>query len=213
MHVAELWRYPVKSLRGEQITETDITELGIPHDREIVVLRHSVRRVASARTKYKMLALQGSIDGDGTTTVNGHRWDSPEANGLVTEACGEPVQLLQFTGPQRFDVLPLLVATDGAIAYMNVDRRRFRPNIIIGGVEGLAERGWEGKNIRIADVVIHAAQLRGRCVMTTYDPDNQEQNVQVLHRIVKELDGTFALDCSIVTPGHIKVGDQVQITD
>ena len=79
MHVAELWRYPVKSLRGEQITETDITELGIPHDREIVVLRESVRRVATARTKYKLLALQGSINAEGVTTINGHRWDSSEA--------------------------------------------------------------------------------------------------------------------------------------
>lgn len=211
MHVAELWRYPVKSLRGEQISETDITELGIPHDREIVVLRQDVRRVATARTKYKMLALQGSLDPRALTTINGHPWDSPEANALVAEACAEPVQLLQFTGPQRFDVLPLLVATDGAIAHMNVDRRRFRPNIIIGGVEGLAERGWEGKNIRIGEVVIHAAQLRGRCVMTTYDPDTQAQDVQVLHRIVKELDGTFALDCSVVTPGHIRVGDPVEV--
>jgi uncharacterized protein YcbX len=211
MHVAELWRYPVKSLRGEQIQQTEITELGIPHDREIVVLREGVRRVATARTKYKLLALQGSIDGEGITTINGHPWNSPEAQGLVAEACGEPIQLLQFTGPQRFDVLPLLVATDGAIAYMNVDRRRFRLNIIIGGVGGLAEREWEGKNLRIGDVVIHAAQLRGRCVMTTYDPDTQEQNVNVLHRIVKELDGTFALDCSVVTPGHIKLGDAVEL--
>lgn len=211
MHVAELWRYPVKSLRGEQIQETDITELGIPHDREIVVLREGVRRVATARTKFKLLALQGSIDGQGITTINGHRWDSPEARELVTEACGEPVQLIEFTGPQRFDVLPLLVATDGAVAYMNVDRRRFRPNIIIGGVEGLAEREWEGKNIHIGEVVIHAAQLRGRCVMTTYDPDTQEQDVKVLHRIVKELDGTFALDCSVVTPGRIRIGDPVEV--
>jgi uncharacterized protein YcbX len=211
MHVAEIWRYPVKSLRGEQIPQTHITELGIPHDREIVVLRESVRRVATSRTKFKMLALQGSINADGITTVNGHVWDSTEANQLVAEACGEPVQLLQFTGPQRFDVLPLLVATDGAIAYMNVDRRRFRPNIILGGVDGLAERGWERKNIRIGDVVIHAAQLRGRCVMTTYDPDTQEQDGNVLHRIVKELDGTFALDCSVVHTGHIRLGDPVEV--
>jgi len=213
MHVAELWRYPVKSLRGEQIQETAITELGIPHDREIVVLREGVRRVATARTKFRLLALQGSINGEGITTVNGHPWDSAEAHDLVMEACGEPVQLIQFTGPQRFDVLPLLVATDGAIAYMNVDRRRFRPNIIIGGVDGLAEREWEAKNIRIGEVVIHAAQLRGRCVMTTYDPDTQEQDVKVLHRIVKELDGTFALDCSVVTPGHIKIGDTVELIE
>jgi uncharacterized protein len=33
MHVAEIWRYPVKSLKGERLTETEITKLGIPGDR------------------------------------------------------------------------------------------------------------------------------------------------------------------------------------
>jgi hypothetical protein len=39
----------------------------------------------------------------------------------------------------RFDILPLLVTTDGAIAAFGRDVRRPRPNILIGGVDGLAE--------------------------------------------------------------------------
>ena len=90
-----------------------------------------------------------------------------------------------------------------------MDRRRFRPNILIGGVDGLAERQWEGKQIRIGEVEILAAQLRARCVMTTYDPDTLVQDRNVLFRIVKEFDGTMALDCSVSKPGTIRVGDQV----
>jgi hypothetical protein len=48
--------------------------------------------------------------------------------------------LIQYNGAERFDVLPLLVATDGAINHMGFDGRRLRPNIVIGGVEGMKER-------------------------------------------------------------------------
>ena len=65
--------------------------------------------------------------------------------------------------------------------------------------------------LRIGEVEIHAAQLRARCVMTTYDPDTLEQDRNVLFRIVKEFDGTMALDCSVIKPGTIRVGDPVTV--
>ena len=42
------------------------------------------------------------------------------------------------------DVLPLLVATDGAIAAFGRDRRRLRPNLVVGETDGLDERQWPG---------------------------------------------------------------------
>lgn len=209
MQVAEIWRYPVKSLAGNRLTTAEVTRLGVIHDREIVILRGN--RIADARRYPKLLGLQGALDPEGVATINGHRWDSAEAQTLVNEAVGIAVELVQVEGPERFDVLPLLVATDGAIAQMGVDSRRFRPNILIGGVAGLEERSWEGKQIQIGPVLIKAAQLRQRCVMTTYDPDTQVQDLNVLKRIVRELDGTLALDCSVITPGTIRVGDAVEI--
>jgi uncharacterized protein len=209
MQVAEIWRYPVKSLAGNRLTTAEVTRLGVIHDREIVILRGD--RIADARRYPKLLGLQGALDAEGVATINGHRWDSAEAQRLVNEAVGVAVELVQVEGPERFDVLPLLVATDGAIARMGVDGRRFRPNIVIGGVPGLEERGWPGKQIQIGPVLIKAAQLRQRCVMTTYDPDTQVQELNVLKRIVREFDGTLALDCSVITPGTIRVGDAVEI--
>ena len=61
---------------------------------------------------------------------------------------------MQDEGPERFDVLPLLVATDGAVKAFGRDVRRLRPNILIGGVEGLAEFEWEGAELHIGDAVI-----------------------------------------------------------
>ncbi len=211
MHVSEIWRYPNKSLKGERLNETEITKLGIPGDRQVVVIRSLNGRFLTSRTRPKLLGLQGSIGADGLPAINGHRWDSTEALRLVHEAAGEAVTLERVPAPQAFDILPLLVATDGAARYPNIDHRRLRPNILIADVPELEERKWPGRVIAIGDVRIHAEKLRDRCVMTTYDPDTQEQDPSVLQRIVNELDGSTALDSSVITPGRIRVGDPVEI--
>lgn len=108
-------------------------------------------------------------------------------------------------------MLPLLVATDGAIAALGEDGRRLRPNVVIGGVDGLVERDWPGRRLRLGEAEIDVAQLRARCVMTTYDPDTQEQDPEVLRRIVRDFDGRIALDCAVIRPGRIRVGDPVEL--
>jgi MOSC domain-containing protein len=114
MHVSEIWRYPVKSLKGERLNEAEITKLGIPNDRQVAVIRGINGRYLTSRTRPKLLGLQGSLGLDGSATINGHRWDTPEALRLVQEAAMEPVTLESIPAPQAFDILPLLVATDGA---------------------------------------------------------------------------------------------------
>ena len=213
MHVSEIWRYPVKSLKGERLNETEITKFGIPGDRQIAVIRTINGRFLTSRSRPKLLALQGSIDANGVPTINGHPWDSAEALQLVREAAGEPVTLQKIPAPQAFDVLPLLIATDGAARYLNIDHRRLRPNILLADVPELEERNWPGRTIAIGDVRIYAEKLRDRCVMTTFDPDTQAQDPSVLLRIVRELDGSTALDSSVVTQGKIHVGDQAQIIE
>lgn len=211
MYVKELWRYPVKSTAGERLQRIHVSKLGLQGDREILAM---TRRILTSRTHPGLLALRSEISPtDGVAQIAGHRWDSPEALELVRAVTREPEALLvRHDGPERFDILPLLVATDGAIAHLNIDGRRLRPNIVVGGVEGLAERTWPGKRLRIGDaVVIEAAQLRGRCVMTTYDPDTQVQDLNVLRRIAQEFDGTMALDTAVISGGEIEVGAPVTL--
>jgi hypothetical protein len=210
MRVAELWRYPVKSLAGERLAQADLRRDGIVGDRVVQV--YDVRgRVVTARNHPDLLGHRGTLGSDGEPRVDGWPWASPEAAGVIAQAVGGKARLERFTGEERFDILPLLVATDGAIAALGVDGRRLRPNIVVGGVAGLAEREWPGRRLRIGDVVIEAAQLRSRCVMTTYDPDTQVQDPAVLRRIVREFGGTTALDCAVVTAGAIRVGDPVML--
>jgi MOSC domain-containing protein len=210
MRVAELWRYPVKSMAGERLEHALVTPGGIAGDR-IVHVADARGRTVTARTHPRLLALHSRLGPDGEPRIDDRPWTSAEATAAVQAAAGEGAQLVRWDGPERFDVLPLLVATDGAIAALGVDGRRLRPNIVVSGVSGLAEREWPGRRLRIGDVLIELVKLRGRCVMTTYDPDTQEQDVGVLRRIAQEFGGRMALDSSVVDGGRVAVGDTVVV--
>jgi uncharacterized protein YcbX len=211
MHVDELWRYPVKSLRGERLDETELLEGGIPGDRVVHVRAPGDGRIVTSRIRPRLLSLAGTLGPDGEPLIDGRSWRDPVALQAVREATGAGVDLFRYEGLDRFDVLPLSIATDGAIAALGIDGRRLRPNIVVAGVEGLAERAWPGHRLRIGSAVIEVARLRPRCVMTTFDPDTIEQDRSVLQRIVDDFDGRAALDCRVETPGRIAIGDAVEL--
>ena len=212
MKVAELWRYPVKSMAGERLQVVLLTEQGIPGDR-VVHVSGPGGRVVTSRTHPRLLGLRGSLGTDGEPLVNGRPWSAEETAATVRTAAGPEGRLVRYDGPDRFDVLPLLVGTDGAFAQLGVDHRRLRPNIVVSGVEGLAERGWPGHTLRIGDALISVAKLRARCVMTTFDPATQAQDMAVLRRIASEFGGRMALDCGVLRGGRIAVGDPVELLE
>jgi uncharacterized protein len=210
MHVKELWRYPVKSMAGESLDRVQIEKLGLADDRKVLVC-DAQGRVITSRSHHKLLGLKGSLGPDGQPHIDGHPWNAPEALALVRSAVGPAAELIYYEGSERFDVLPLLVATDGAIDAFGYDGRRLRPNIVVGGVEGLAERSWPGKCLRIGNALIGMQDLRGRCVMTTFDPDTLEQNHRVLKEIVQKFGGELALNSYVIHGGEIHVGDPIQL--
>jgi uncharacterized protein YcbX len=212
MHVSDLWRYPVKSMSGERLIECDLGFAGIPGDR-VVHVEDARGRVVTSRSRPRLLTHRATLGPDGEPRVDGRTYTDPSVAADVIAAVGAPAQLVRWDGLERFDVLPLLVATDGAIAALGHDFRRLRPNLVIGGVEGLAERGWEGRRLQAGQAILRAVSLRERCIMTTFDPDTAEQDVEVLLRIRREFAGRLALDCEVVEPGRIRRGDPVRLLD
>jgi uncharacterized protein YcbX len=213
MHIAELWRYPVKSMRGERLESVHVGIDGVLGDR-LVHVREASGRVVTSRYRPRLLGFQGSLGADGEALVDGEPWRSPGVRARVREATSPDVELVRFWGEdhgQRFDVLPLTVLTDGMARAVGVDHRRFRPNIVIGGVDGLAEASWPGSFLQIGELVIGVRKRRSRCVMTTFDPDTLEQDPSVLRRIVWEFFGTVALDCWVEVPGEVAVGNRVEL--
>ena len=66
MHVAEIWRYPVKSMAGEQLQSARLTTSGIDGDR-IIQARNARGFMVTSRTHPGLL-------GHRATLVDGEQW-------------------------------------------------------------------------------------------------------------------------------------------
>ena len=208
MYVAEIWRYPVKSMAGEQLQTARLTEAGIDGDR-VIQVRNAHGRTITSRTHPALLGHRGTLDERGNPLIDGQPWTEPKVLAAVQQIAGLGAQLVRDDSLDRFDILPLLVATDGAVSAFGRDRRRLRPNIVVGGVNGLEEREWQGGELLVGDVVIGIQDLRARCIMTTYDPDSLAHDPSVLRDIVKRFGGKLALNCDVVRGGVIQGNQEV----
>lgn len=103
MQVDAIWRYPVKSMGGEQIESADVGPAGIPGDRGFAVIDQSDGKVASAKHPRKWGALldfrASYIDGPGgpasITFPSGEevRTDDPVIDRRLADALGRDVTL------------------------------------------------------------------------------------------------------------------------
>src|SRR5262245_25303311 len=101
MFVAELWRYPVKSMGGERLERCDLTRDGIPGDR-IVHIEDERGRVITSRSRPRLLLHRASLGSDGEALVDGRPWRDPSVAKDVWAAVGATASLVEWNGPERF---------------------------------------------------------------------------------------------------------------
>lgn len=210
LRVGELWRYPVKSLHGETVDAVEIGPGGVVGDRVLHV--RDDRGLVTGRSRHTLLTLRATTDDAGDVLVDGHPWASPAAADRVRTAAGADARLVRHTGPERFDVLPVLVATTAEVDRLGVDRRRLRPNLVVSGAAPGEERGWPGHALRIGtDVVLGVDSVRLRCIVTTVDPDTADRTPDVLRRIHRDFAGRIALNCWVIAGGAVRHDDEVSV--
>ncbi|MDF1605357.1 MOSC N-terminal beta barrel domain-containing protein [Nocardioides sp. YIM 152315] len=168
-----------------------------------------------------------------------------DADAWFGKALGRPARLVHLDDPTRrptnpgfsepgdrvsfADGYPLLLATEESLAALNdvvtssaptgrepLPMTRFRPNVVISGVEPWAEDDW--RRIRIGDAVFRAVKGCARCVITTIEPDSavrEKEPIASLARI-RRWDGAtwFAINLVPDTPGvTIRVGDPFEVLE
>ena len=211
MKVAELWRYPVKGLRGERLERLEIAADGVPGDRS---------RAGRRRARHGHRPAQAAHDRPaGDPRRRRRAADRRRSDGIRTaaaeairEVAGAGARPVRAEGGHAFDAAPILVVTDGGIAQLGYDLRRFRPNIVIEGVDGPADQDWLRGRLRIGEALLFVDEPCERCVITTIDPDTTEVDLDVLRRARLELGGMMGVYCSVLEPGAVAVGDEVTLT-
>lgn len=126
------------------------------------------------------------------------------------------------------DEAPLLLTTLASLKDLNkrlgegkiVDMRRFRPNIVIDGLEPWEEDSL--KRVRIGKVEFHVWQRCGRCTMTTIDRDTLKRCGEPLSTLstFRERDngqrnfGMHLIPCNMENGKRVVcVGDEVEILE
>ena len=197
-------------MAGEALEAADIDHDGIAGDRRIVV--SGPRGLVTSRTRPRLLGLRATL---GRARRAARRGAGRPAPPKRRRSCNTPPvparNSRSSTRPTASTSCRCSIATDGAIRSFGRDGRRLRPNIVLGGVEGLAERDWEGRRLRIGEVVIRLDSLRARCVMTTFHPDTLVQDVDVLRDISARFGGKLALNSAVEHPGVVKLGDRAEL--
>ncbi len=92
------------------------------------------------------------------------------------------------------------------------DKRRFRANIYIDGIEPWAEFDWLGKTIAIGDTRLVVQERIDRCGATTVNPDTAERDANPVLELKRNFGhielGIFA---EVLTGGSIKTGDEIKV--
>ena len=143
--------------------------------------------------------------------MDGRPWHSPEVAAEVVDIVGPGAKLVRYDGVERFDVLPLLVRTDGAVAAFGHRAStlttqpldRWRRGVGRARLAWLLPAHWP----RLIDV----QDLRLCCIMTSYGPGTLIQDKNITREIYRRFDGKLALNCFVIEGGFISVGDEVQL--
>lgn len=132
---------------------------------------------------------------------------------------GRPLRLVRARH-RAFDALPLSICSRASLAALSevagtdVDARRFRQNIWLGGATAHEEDAWLGSDVRIGGIVARIVMRDSRCVMTTQNPDSGATDLNTLNLIAsyrtdqpKEVN--FGVYAGVIEAGEIAVGDEV----
>jgi uncharacterized protein len=234
MRVAEIWRYPVKSLQGERLDAAAATASGIEGDRQFAIYDLETGFGLTARRVPELL-FAGARHRDGSapeiTLPDGSLANDDHA---LSAWLGRPVVLRSADEdvPRRYENVVDFEheaasewnAFEGADAAFHDspaarvslvstatigswDRRRFRPNVLLDG-EG--EEALVGASIALGDTSLRIVGRIKRCVMTTRpQPGGIERDLDVLRTIARERDTRLAVAALVARPGTIRVGDVI----
>lgn len=234
MRVLQVWRYPVKSLRGEQLDEARIGVEGVEGDRRYAIFDVSTGFGLTARRAPELLFAAARMRPDGSpeiTLPDGSIATDDEAlsgwlGREVTLCSTEQVTQRRFENPEDFENEDTgrwepFEGSSGAFqdsgnaavsllsrpSMRDWEQQRFRANVVL---DEAGENELVGARITIGAATLRVRKQLSRCVMVTRpQPAGIERNLDVLRTIHRELDGCLAIGAVVLEPGRLGVGDEL----
>jgi uncharacterized protein YcbX len=234
-HVEAIFRYPVKSMRGEQLEFATVGWHGLEGDRRLAFRRIGDRSGFPWLTASKLpdllrfapLRPEGGAQGDLPTHIR-----TPEGEPMpvfgedlaaeVGRRYGAPVQMMQLNHGIFDDASISVIAFEtvgevGRLAGQSPDVRRFRPNVVVRLLRPVPfqEDEWVGSVLSFGeadDAPAIAVTMRDlRCSMVNLDPDSASPAPEVLKAVVRANQNNAGIYGAVTRIGRLAVGQTVRL--
>ena len=237
MRVVSLWRYPVKSMQGEQLDAATVDELGVRGDRQWALVDLATGLALTARRVPELLYARARLVGDDDVEI-----DLPDGT-VTTDAAaisawlGREVELrhagvgiagryeiaadfedeagspwIQWDGGEGtfHDSGRVRLSVLGTASIGAWDRRRFRSNVWVETAAVDDEQQLVGRRVELGTTVLDVVGRIERCVMTTRpQPGGIERDLNVLRTINAEREACLGVGAVVVRAGEVAVGDEI----
>lgn len=236
--VAGLYRYPVQSVQGEELSTLAFGSKGVPGDRAFSIAdleRNVVAHVSAARKNYRAMfnwharfvsepVLEKELPvieidfADGTAM----RSDDAGIDKAISDRLEIDAALVRNNGsriPILFESSPCHLLTTATLKRLQQEHEagiflpaRFRPNIFLdaGSEIGFVEQEWIGQEAKIGSVTFDVNDVCKRCALTTRAQGDLPDDPGILHSTVvnKTIAGVYG---NVVKAGSMKIGDIVKL--
>jgi len=234
-HVEALFRYPVKSMRGERIEGANLGWYGLEGDRRLAFRRMSDRSgmpwlTASQLPDLILFAPQRREDGAQRDSLLPTHIRTPDGIEMrvfgedlakeVGRRFGAPVEMMQLRHGIFDEASISVIASDtvceiGRLAARSLDVRRFRPNILVRLLRSapFQEDEWVGGVLSFGEgdnaPAITVTMRDERCSMVNLDPDSTSPAPVVMKAVVRANQNNAGIYGAVTRTGRLAVGQTV----
>jgi uncharacterized protein YcbX len=226
--VEALWRYPVKSMAEESLSEVDVSWHGFAGDRRWAFVRDgipssgfswlTIRERAGMRHFRSRFADPTRPDSARTVIRTPGGEDIGVTDPALVAALGGGARVIK-QNRGVFDAMPLSLITTqsvgglAALVGAALDPQRFRPNLLVraAGDAAFPEDAWVGSVLRIGGMRMRVDQRDERCVVINVDPETSDRDPAILRTLAGQREACIGVYGSTVEPGRVAVGDAVVI--
>lgn len=231
--IEAIFRYPVKSLRGEPLTAATLGWHGLKGDRRLALRRLDDRGgfpwlTASKLPDLVLFTPQHREDADGESlpthvlTPEGHEmpvFGEPLAH-EIERRYGSAVEMTHLRHGVFDDATISVITSDTVrevcrLAGKNPDVRRFRPNIVVRSTRAVPfeENGWLRGTLVFGETddapAVIVAMHDVRCVVVNVDPDDGSLAPEVLKAAVSANRNNVGIYGAVTRVGRLEVGQNV----
>lgn len=227
IRVAELRRYPVKSMGGEALTTAVLNARGIEGDRWYAVEDDdghfaSGKNTRRFRRRDAVFSYAAATTPSGGVTVRGPggEWQIGDSSldQHLSATMGVGVRVRPEAGVPHQDGGSVSIVGTATLAWcaerwgIDADPRRLRVNILLATDEAFVEEQWIDREVAIGAVRLRGVQRVPRCRMVDIDQDGARADGRWLKPLTAERDMCLAVYADVAKVGVVCLGDDVSVS-